>query len=261
MRSVKLLTDAVGETAGVADRWYVSDGANAVGPVGLELIARGIEAGKVPLESYVRHEAWKVWRPLTELAVVSIDSAAPTPPYHPRPRETMPCSTDDVTLPGRPVFPDEIMPSDALAGAADFDDALHLLLNAAVLRVHADAALVHVVRPDGAVVLFAHGPFARTMIGEPTTLLDPVMAAAAVGSTVVAEPSPGPAGQALLERLLHVGVACEAACMIPVLVFGRLAATIELGRKAPRLRASEIAAVEALVEALAARGETDHWSL
>jgi hypothetical protein len=260
MRSVKLLADAVGPSAGVADRWYVSDGAKAVGPVGLELIARGIEAGKVPLGSYVRHEAWKVWRPITDLAVVSVDSAAPTPPYHPRPRETMPSTSDDVTLPGRPVFPDEIIPSDALAGAADLDDGLHLLLNAAVLRANADAALVHVVRPDGAVVLYAHGPFARTIIGERTTLLDPVMAAAAEASTVVAEPSPGPAGQALVERLLNVGIACETACMIPVVVLGRLAATLELGRKAPRLRASEIAAIEDLVEALVARAEADHWS-
>jgi hypothetical protein len=260
MRSVKLLTDAVGGSAGVADRWYVSDGAKAVGPVGLELIARGIEAGKVPLESYVRHEAWKVWRPLKELAVVQIDSAAPTPPYHPRPRETMPCSIDDVTLPGRPVFPEEIIPSDALAGAADLEDALHLLLNAAVLRLNADAALVHVVRPDGALVLYAHGPFARTTVGEKTSLLDPVMAAAIVGSAVVTEPTPGPAGHALLDRLLHLGVACDAACMIPVVLFGQLAATLEIGRTTTRLRASEIAGIDELVDALVTRAETDHWS-
>lgn len=261
MRSVKLLTDVVGNSPGVADRWYVSDGAKAVGPVGLELIARGVEAGKVPLGSYVRHEAWRVWRPLTELAVVSVDSAAPTPPYHPRPPETMPARMDDVTLPGRPVFPDEVMPSDALAGAADLDDALLLMLNAAVLRTHADVALVHVVRQGGAAVLYAHGPFARCVIGEATSLLDPVMAAASEGHTVVAEPSPGPAGSALLDRLLHLGVACEGACMFPVLVHGRLVATLEIGRKGPRLRASELSALEALVEALATRAESDHWAL
>ena len=82
MRSIKLLAEtAVGST----DRWYVSDGATAVGPVALDLIARGIEEGRVPLESYVRHEAWRVWRPVWEVAEVQIppvaaDSAAPTPP-------------------------------------------------------------------------------------------------------------------------------------------------------------------------------------
>ena len=49
-----------------SDRWYVTDGANAVGPVKLELLTRGIEGGRVPLDSFVRHEAWKVWRPLTD---------------------------------------------------------------------------------------------------------------------------------------------------------------------------------------------------
>ncbi|WP_170319460.1 GAF domain-containing protein [Polyangium spumosum] len=260
MRSIKLLTDAVGPASCAVDRWYVSDGATAVGPVGIELIARGLEAGKVPLESYVRHEAWKVWRPLSELAVVSVDSAAPTPPYHPRPAETIPGSVmDDITLPGRPVFPDEVMPQDVLAGAADLDDALLLLFNASVLRTGADAGLVHVVRPGGAVVLYAHGPFSRDMVGERTSLVDPVLAAAVEGNTVVAEPAPGPAGQALKDRLLHLGVACEAAWMVPVLAGGRLVAAIELGRKAPRVRASELAIVEALVDALANRADHDAW--
>ncbi|MDI1479926.1 GAF domain-containing protein [Polyangium sp. y55x31] len=257
MRSIKLLTEP---SAGVVDRWYVSDGATAVGPVGIELIARGLEAGKVPLESYVRHEAWKVWRPLSELAVVSVDSAAPTPPYHPRPPETIPGGAgDDITQPGRPVFPDEVMPQDVLAGAADLDDALLLLFNAAVVRTGADAGLVHVVRPDGAVVLYAHGPFARDMIGERTSLVDPALAAAAEGNTVVAEPAPGPAGQAVRDRLLHLGISCDAAWMVPVLAGGRLAAAIELGRKAPRLRASELAVVEALVDALSYRADHDAW--
>ena len=51
MRSVKLLTCTV--PGGVADRWYVSTGDGSVGPVSLELLARGIEAGKVPLECFV----------------------------------------------------------------------------------------------------------------------------------------------------------------------------------------------------------------
>lgn len=62
--AVKMRTDALG-TAG-ADKWYVTDGAHAVGPVRLDLLARGIEAGRVPLDSFVRHEGWKVWRPLTD---------------------------------------------------------------------------------------------------------------------------------------------------------------------------------------------------
>jgi hypothetical protein len=71
MRSVKLLTDAMRAAAGIEDRWYVSTGEGAVGPVRLELLARGIEAGMVPLDSYVRNEAWTVWRPLSDIMLVS----------------------------------------------------------------------------------------------------------------------------------------------------------------------------------------------
>ena len=73
MRSVKVLTETV--PGGIEDRWYVSIGDGAVGPVGLELIARGIEAGRVPLDSYVRNAAWTVWRPLSDVVLVRGDGA------------------------------------------------------------------------------------------------------------------------------------------------------------------------------------------
>src|SRR5512135_809172 len=62
--SVKMKSGALDTKA--SDRWYVTDGANSVGPVKLDLLTRGVEAGRVPLDSFVRHEAWKVWRPLTD---------------------------------------------------------------------------------------------------------------------------------------------------------------------------------------------------
>ena len=48
------------------DKWYVTDGLNAVGPLRLDLLARGIELGRVPTDSFVRNESWKVWRPLSD---------------------------------------------------------------------------------------------------------------------------------------------------------------------------------------------------
>ncbi|MBK6517959.1 MAG: DUF4339 domain-containing protein [Polyangiaceae bacterium] len=50
------------------DRWYVTDGLNAVGPVRRDLLVRGVEAGRVPLDTFIRHEGWKVWRPLADFA-------------------------------------------------------------------------------------------------------------------------------------------------------------------------------------------------
>src|SRR5271169_1224279 len=69
MQHVKMLSGVVDVARRAADRWYVTIGHSAVGPVNLDLLARGVEAGKVPLEAFVRHEGWKVWRPLSELAV------------------------------------------------------------------------------------------------------------------------------------------------------------------------------------------------
>ncbi|HRI63266.1 MAG TPA: GYF domain-containing protein [Polyangium sp.] len=266
MRAFKMLAE---RAVGSADRWYVSDGATAVGPVGLELIARGIQEGKVPLESYVRHEAWRVWRPVWEVTELNTtkpaDSAAPTPPYQ-QPHHSQPfrppesfTPTDDITLPGRPLLPEEIAPADALEGAADISDALHLLLNAAVLHLRADAALLHRVDDGGAIVHFAHGPFARTMIGFETDASDPVIDAAHMGRVVLAEPTPGPAGQALIDRLLHVGVHCDSATMHPILIAGRLIAALEVGRKGLQLRASELVVLEQLVDAFVSRTEAGVW--
>src|SRR5262249_7993301 len=67
MQGVKMVTDIIDLDRNVSDRWYVTNGATSVGPVSLDLITRGVEAGKVPLESFVRNETWKVWRPLVDL--------------------------------------------------------------------------------------------------------------------------------------------------------------------------------------------------
>ncbi len=64
-----------------ADRWYVTDGAHSVGPVRLDLLTRGVEAGRVPLDSFVRHEAWKVWRPLTDFTDYVEEASAPLPQF------------------------------------------------------------------------------------------------------------------------------------------------------------------------------------
>jgi hypothetical protein len=269
--SFKLLAET---SAAAADRWYVSDGATAVGPVALDLITRGIQEGRVPLESYVRHEAWRVWRPIcevTDFQVPSpIDSAAPTPPYPGSFRAPPSLAsrvsnvedfgpTDDVTLPGRPLLPEEIAPADALEGAADLSDALHLLFNAAVLHLRADVALLHRAQDQGAIVHFAHGPISRPLIGFETTFDDPVMAVARSGNVIVAEPSPGPAGKTLVDRLLYLGVQCDAATMHPIIVNGHLIAILEIGRKGPQLRASELVVLEKLIDAFVSRTEAGLW--
>jgi hypothetical protein len=134
-----------------------------------------------------------------------------------------------------------------------------LLLNAAVLHLYADAALLHRANDQRAVVHYAHGPFSRAMIGIETVLTDPVMATARMGHAIVAEPSPGPAGQALVERLLQLGVQCDAATMHPILVGERLVAVLEIGRKGPPLRASELVILENLVATFVTQTNAGIW--
>jgi hypothetical protein len=60
-----------------SDQWYVSNGVRAVGPVKLDLIARGVSAGMVPCNAYVRHESWRVWCPLSDLVEVVATGSRP----------------------------------------------------------------------------------------------------------------------------------------------------------------------------------------
>lgn len=264
MKSVKLLVDSVSPSSAAQDRWYVTNGATAVGPVNLDLLARGIESGKVPLESFIRHEAWQVWRPLSEIAVVTtIDSVAPPPAGPP---------TDDVAFPARPPFSHEMAPSDALDGAGDVHEALVLLKAAVVREAACDGVLIHRLHSDGALVVCAHGPHTAGAIGMRTRTEDPALIAAGIGTIIVAEPSPGPGGQAITARLAKLGAPTEGALMIPIrtensmstrtphprTTWCRLFGMIEMGR-ASRFHANEIAALGALVEAFAAKVDAEGW--
>src|SRR6185295_4842687 len=114
------------------------------GPVNLDLIARGVEAGKVPVGAFVRHEGWRVWRRISELAEITGDETSAD--------EGARLSTDDIADMGRPSTPNDFLPGDAIDGAADRRDALVLLMTAAVVRGGADAAIVHEIDDEGAVV-------------------------------------------------------------------------------------------------------------
>ncbi len=241
MTQVKLLPHVLDVARAGSDRWYVTNGATSVGPINLDLLARGVEAGKVPVESFVRHEAWKVWRPLGELAEITDDEGMPIVG---RP------STDDFLVgAARPSIPQDFLPSDAVAGAVDRRDALLLLLAAAVARGHAEVGMIHELNNDGAVTVSAHGPQVFEAMGMRTRLLDPALVAAAAGILVLAEPTPGPAGQAMIDRLSRLGLPVTSAVMLPIRPRGRLYGTIELGRRSP-FRAIEVAGLEALVDAL-----------
>ncbi|WP_437599929.1 DUF4339 domain-containing protein [Sorangium sp. So ce590] len=95
MRSVKLFEELRSSERGFPDRWYVTNGERSVGPVKLDQLARGIESGIVPLDSFVRNETWTVWCPLSDIAMVTV-AAAETPAEQP---DEVSDADDDDTVP------------------------------------------------------------------------------------------------------------------------------------------------------------------
>ncbi|HVY45884.1 MAG TPA: GAF domain-containing protein [Minicystis sp.] len=257
---------------GGVDRWYVTDGATSVGPVGLELLGRGIAAGKVPLDGFVRHEDWTRWRRLSDLGEAdpvfdirkTIRMGTAVPLAYAAAAEGAPKDVPkDARAPAAPVKPPPAPPRPELAestwrAASDLPEALLLLLAEAVKQCGADVALLHDVRPDGAVVVCSHGPRMFEAIGARTPLGDPAIAAARLGQTVMAEPAPAPAGRAIRGRLSKAGSKAAGAFMVPLRQHGELTAFLEVGRETP-FRAREVAAVEALVDALVREVEEHGW--
>jgi hypothetical protein len=232
MMHVKLIADLEDVARRAADRWYVSTGNVAVGPVNLDLIARGVEAGKVPIaDAFVRHEQWRVWRPLRELVE----------------RDT----TDDIADVGRPSTPEDFAPGDAIDGAADRHDALVLLMTAAVARASAEAVIVHEIERVGARVACAHGTNVTAVLGAHTSLADPAVIAASAGRIETD-------AEASLTRLSTIAEPIGSSVTLPILPHGALVAMIEIGRATP-FRREEIASLLALVDALVERLE--RWSV
>ncbi len=98
----------------------------------------------------------------------------------------------------------------------------------------------------------AHGPSTRPAIGLRAPRLDPAVAAAEHGATIVTEATPhtpGPVGASIVGRLARLGAPIEGAVLLPIRVHGRLVGMIEIGRRVV-FSPAEIASLEALVEAL-----------
>ena len=262
MKPVELLAALVDRSA--PDEWYVTDGATAVGPVRLELLDRGITAGKVPREAFVRHASWGTWRGLADLAEQdpTFDPRRTLSPLRPPKREPARQTLDSIDV---VEDADDMIEAsgetsgDAFDRASDLPEALLMFMAAAVKCSEADAALMYGTLANGATVVCSHGPRMFELLGDRVLGFDPVLVAAKKGTTLMAEPVPGVGGSATKARLSRLGARVQAAFMVPVLVDGRLLAFIELGRSKP-FRAHDAAEVESLADALVSTIERSSWS-
>jgi hypothetical protein len=265
------------------DRWFVTNGVVAVGPVSFELLNRGASGGRIPTGSFVRHESWQVWRRLDEIGSLppdgreqtvedlaarserlesrasSANDSAPPPPPH------------DLALTMRPSGPPparystyratEVDPEGVLATALDLSEALLLTISTAVSAAGAEIGLVHRARRDlrSVVTVGGHGPGTERLLGERLTDGDPTLTAARNGHTIMSEPGLGTESRHALGRLIRVLPDACGVAMVPLCLYGELVALFEVGRGGQPFRARDIARVEDAVQALGERAITMGW--
>ena len=268
---------------GASDRWFVTNGVVAMGPVSYELVLRGVAYGRIPAGSFVRHESWQVWRRLEDIEAEStggrrqiiaelaehsaavekrarsVGSLPPPPPSGAELRSR----TENIDRAARQSFrPAAVDPVGVLANASELSEALLLTLVTAVTAAAADIGLVHRVRVDvgAAITVGGHGPSTEHLLGERLNAHDPTLIAARGGHSVLTEPQCGEVGRHLLGRMTRCSSEIKSVAMVPLLVYGELVALFEVGRKSRPFRAREIGRVEDVVEALAERSVVMGWA-
>lgn len=274
--------DTTPPSAPRSDRWFVTNGVVAVGPISFELLLRGAAHDRIPRGSFVRHESWQVWRRLDEIeslppngreqtvddlaaksaelesrASSPVDSTPPPPP-------------EDFALTLRPSAPPPsrstfrattVDPVGVLSHAYDMAEALLLAISTAVSASAAEVGLVHRVRRDlrSVVTVGGHGPRTERLLGERITEDDPTLSAARNGFTIVSEPGLGHESRFIAGRLVRCLPDVVGAAMVPLCVYGELVAIFEVGRGGQPFRAREISRVEDVVEVMAERSVLMGW--
>jgi len=262
------------------DRWFVTNGVTAVGPVSYELLRRGVESGRIPAGSFVRHDSWKVWRRLDDLEQLSaakreeavqhlaaISAAAEERASNPYNEPPPPPTEEELAAEPAPTKHPSMRPmavdaAGVLESATDIEQAMLLALSTAVTAAGAHLGFLHLNRPDlGATVTsFAHGPDAEVLLGERLAANDPALLAAQAGHTVMGEPRLGEAGRYIAGRMTRCLPGPRGVAMVPVMVEGHMSAMIEVGRASRPFRAGEIARIEEVAEALAKRIIAVGWN-
>ena len=265
------------------DRWFVTNGVVAVGPISFELLMRGASHGRIPDSSFVRHESWQVWRRLDEIGSLPADGRDQTVEdlaVHSESLESRasnpldsipPPPPEDLGLTIRPTIPPPathstfrvaaVDPVGVLSHAFDLSEALLLAISTAVSASNAEVGLVHRVRRDlrSVVTVGGHGPRTERLLGERVAEDDPTLDAAQNQFTIVSEPKLGNESRHIVGRLMRCLPDVVGVAMVPLCIYGELVAMFEVGRGGHPFRAREIARVEDVVEVMAERAILMGW--
>jgi hypothetical protein len=146
-----------------------------------------------------------------------------------------------------------------MASVDDRDALLMLALSTATATATAQSGLLIGMGSKGPLVFCTLGDGCERLLGRPLGLDDPSLLAAERGVVMVGEPETGDATSVIAERLAGVGSPPRGVAMVPLVVDGSLVAAVELARTWRPFRACEIARVEEVLEALAARAVVMGW--
>jgi hypothetical protein len=263
------------------DRWFVTNGVVAVGPISFELLMRGATHRRIPTGSFVRHESWQVWRRLDEIGSLPPDGREQTvedlasrsenlESRASSPAESLPPPPPDLGLTLRPSAPPPthstfrvttVDPVGVLSHAYDLSEALLLAVSTAVSASNAEVGLVHRVRRDlrSVVTVGGHGPRTERLLGERVAEDDPSLTAARNGFSILSEPGLGNESRHIVGRLMRCLPDVCGVAMVPLCIYGELVAMFEVGRGGHPFRAREIARVEDVVEVMAERAVLMGW--
>ncbi len=193
--------------------WYVTNGDAVVGPVGTELLLRGITNARIPDDCMVTQESWGEWRNLVEIRELS--AIGPVPCWN---------VGSGVSTPR--------VPEELVQRAHDAGEALLFAMHAAVTAIRATAGLVHRIREPfvGLVTSSAHGPGVDDQLGHVVSRTDPTLALAQERKILIGHPGESLAERAIARRFSSCSGELRGVAMVPVFDGDTLLAMLELAR-------------------------------
>jgi hypothetical protein len=257
------------------DRWYVTNGVQAVGPVSFDLLTRGVAAGRIPPGSFIRHDAWKVWRRLEEIEALSqsarqeqvellaqVSATAEERASNPFNEPPPPPSTEELEQPvsgARPlsVRPVAVDPVGVLGSALELEQAFCRLPRPSPPQARTSdfcTKSASISTPPSAPTRTAPTQILLASDSPPA-----IRCSRPKPAIIVGEPRLGEAGRYIAGRLARCLPGPRGVAMVPLRHNGRLVAMLELGRAARPFRAREIARVEDVIDALEERIVVAGW--
>jgi hypothetical protein len=217
--------------------WYVTNGHAVVGPIGTDLLLRGVASARIPDGCRVAQPTWSAWRDLREVRELSAGWRTPM------------WANVAHDLAGTGVA------ADLVRCAPDAGEALLYAMHAAVTATRATAGLVHRARDPfiGLVTSSAHGPGGDDQLGNVIAYHDAAYDRACAREAVVGAPCDDAATRTIARRFSDAGAQLAGVAMVPVYDGHTLLAMIELGRVDHPFRAGDAEVLARIAEIVSAR--------